>query len=180
LVTSVDGLVTTLADCLPHVFAPEVASYTDTGTGLVFQNAVDTDQLTADLSYVPLAAGAPGTVMLLQGAADFTIEALTPDLPRALFSVSQRATGNGIYVSSVLAAGTPALAPVRRTVSVTRSSSPSSLARTLTSPGLPTARAASSRFSPFDRTAERAFDQARTKSARIFARLAVPAMLRRP
>jgi len=178
-VTSVDGVVTTLADCVPHVFAPDVASYADTATGLVFQNAVDTDQLTADLSYVPLNAGAPGPVLLLQGAADFTIEALAPDLPRVLFSINQRATGNGIYITPGLAAGTPALAPVSGTVSLRPSAFPSSLARPLTARGLPTmsaTRAAVSRFSPFDRTTE----AAKTKSARLFARLAVPAMLRRP
>ena len=177
-VTSVDGVVTTLADCAAHVFAPEVGSYIDTTTGLVFQNAVNTDQLTADLSYVPLAAGAPKTVTLLQGAADFTIEALTPDLPRVLFTVNQRPTGNGVYVSSALAAGTPALAPVRRTLSFTRPTSSSSLAPMLARglPAISTARTGLSRFSPFDRS----FDGIKSGSARAYARLAVPAMLRRP
>jgi len=177
-VTSVDGVATTLADCAQHVFAPEVAAYTDTTTGLLFQNAVNTDQLTADLSYVPLAAGAPGTVTLVQGAADYTIEALTPDLPRVLFSVNQRATGNGIYVSSALAAGTPLLAPTSRTVSVSRARA-SGLSPALGLRGIPsisTARMAASRFSPFDRSS----DEARTKSASVFARLAVPPLLRRP
>jgi len=178
MVTSVDGVVTTLADCLPHVFAPEVGAYTDTTTGLLFQNGVDSVQQTADLGYVPLAAGAPGTATLLQGAADYTIESLVPDVPRVIFSVNQRATGNGIYMSPVLAAGTPLVAPVSRTVSVTRPTS-SMLSRTLGARGLPavsTARADLSRFSPFDRSTR----DAATKSARAFAKLAVPAMLRRP
>jgi len=175
VVTSVDGVATTLADCVSHVFAPEVGAYTDTTTGLLFQNGVNTDQQTADLSYVPLAAGAPKTATLVQGAADYTIEALTPDLPRVLFTINQRATGNGVYISPVLAAGTPALAPVRRTVSVTRSAS-SSLALGRGLPTISTARTGLSRFRPFDRS----FDGVRSGSARAFARLAVPPMLRRP
>jgi hypothetical protein len=176
VVTSIDGVVTTLADCASHVFAPEVGAYTDTTTGLLFQNGVNTDQFTADLSYVPLAAGAPKTATLLQGAADYTIEALTPDLPRVLFTINQRATGNGVYVSPALAAGTPALAPVRRTVSVTRPASSPSLALTRGLPVISTARTGLSRFRPFDRS----FDGVKSRSAAAFARLAVPPMLRRP
>ena len=99
-----------------------------------------------------------------------------PDLPRVIFSISGRPTGGGIYASPALAAGAPALAPVRKTVSAIRPSS-SALSQALARayrPALPVAGAKAEPFSPFNRHVQL------TKTAPVFSRLAVPPLLRRP
>lgn len=187
--SAINGNVTTLADCAPHLFSPTMYSYTDVTAGLVLQENLDSAVPSVDLSYRAFtAAGAPsGTTMKIQQAADLRIEALPPDLARVLFSLNGRSSGNGIYASPVLT-GAPTGAPVtlartlgNRIGNMIGSASPLAALRRPSLLPLAAVSGLSSRssspatrLSPFERRS------AAATNVRSFARFAVPSRLRRP
>jgi len=114
-ITAVTGNITTLADCMPHAFSSAISAMADVSTGLIYAENYNPDAVTADLSYALF--GSTGTLnpkMQIQKEADLGFEALFPELPRVLFSLHGRPTGNGIYVSPALT-GVPTAASVAPT-----------------------------------------------------------------
>jgi len=122
-VTTISGQYTTVADCAPHVFTTSLYSFYDVTSGLLFQQGYDSKLFTADIDYAPFAAtGGPGTPALVQTGADSTIVPLFPAPGRVLYTLSSGAATDGLYLSPVVAAPTPELAPVRRPLAAATSS----------------------------------------------------------
>jgi hypothetical protein len=193
-VSAINGNLTTLADCAPHLFSPTVYSYNDVETGLLVQENLDSTVPSADLTYRSFtASGAPSpTITKIQQAADVPVQALQPDVPRVLFSVNGRTSGNGIYASPVLTgAATPDLAravrPAGNLGESAKTGSATGWASTLAAlsrqPLLPLGSntgpsswspSSGNGFSPFARRPDA------LATRRAFARFAVPPLLRRP
>ena len=122
-VTSISGDYTTVADCAPHVFSTSLYGFYDVTSGLLFQQNYSSTAFTADIDYAPLGAtGVPGAATVVQASADSTIVPLFPAPGRVLFTLSSGSATDGVYLSPVITAATPDLAPVHRSLATTTAS----------------------------------------------------------